>query len=348
MSSREWMERALFLAMRGRGKTSPNPMVGAVIVKDGQVIGEGFHAAAGGPHAEIEALRMAGERARDSEIYVTLEPCSHFGKTPPCTDALLKAGIQKVTAAMIDPNPALNGRGIEILKKTGIETEVGLLENEARKLNEIFIKWITTRLPFVTLKAAISLDGKMVTLPGQSHWITSEESRQKGREMRSWHDAILVGIKTILKDDPMLTTRIPSARNPIRIVLDSSARTPVNAEAIRTQAVAPTWIVTTGKNKNRETALQKAGASVIRLPEKDGKVDLHALCNYLAEKNVTSVLVEGGAEVHRSFLKSGLVDKVAYFIAPKIFGDGVAPVLQLQEVQVTQIGEDILIEGKKV
>ncbi len=357
MSHEKWMRRALELAASYRGRTSPNPMVGAVVVKNDRVVGEGAHQKAGLPHAEIEALNQAGVEAKGATLYLTLEPCCHTGRTPPCTDTVAKSGVKKVVVGMIDPNPAVNGKGLERLKEAGIEVEVGVLEKEARTLNEVFIKWIKTKLPFVILKAAMTLDGKIATSTGDSKWITSDESRKKVHEMRSWYDSILVGINTVLRDDPSLTARVPNGKNPIRLVFDSSLRTPERAKIVDTRE-APTWIITAQENPEKEAKLKKAGVQVMRFPGKDGKVDVGAFCRYLGEKEITSVFVEGGARVHGSFLESELVDKVSFLVAPKIIGNHGAPgpidgwgksmmadALCLKNIEVTPVASDILIEG---
>ena len=274
MNEEKFMREALRIAKNAEGRTSPNPMVGAVIVRDEKIIAEGWHRKAGTPHAEIHALNMAGDLAKDSTLYVTLEPCSHFGRTPPCANAIVNAGIKKVVIAMTDPNPKVAGRGIEILKNAGIEVEVGILEDQARRLNEVFIKWITTQKPFVTLKTAMSLDGKIAAATGQSQWITSEESRRKVHQLRDINDAIMVGIGTVLADNPSLTTRIDGGKNPIRIIVDSQLRTPINANVI-VDGQAKTIIATT-KNAPAEKfdALKKFGVEIIFCGD-DRKVDLN-------------------------------------------------------------------------
>ncbi|MGI9952345.1 bifunctional diaminohydroxyphosphoribosylaminopyrimidine deaminase/5-amino-6-(5-phosphoribosylamino)uracil reductase RibD [Moorellaceae bacterium AZ2] len=354
-----FMRRALELARRGLGRTAPNPAVGAVIVQGGEIVGEGYHQKAGTPHAEVHALREAGERARGSTLYVTLEPCCHYGKTPPCTEAIIAAGIKKVVAAMVDPNPKVAGRGIRRLREAGLEVEVGLLEKEARRLNEAFIKYITTGLPWVTLKMALTLDGKIATRTRASRWITGEASRLKAHELRNTHDAILVGIGTILADDPELTTRLPGGRDPVRVILDSRLRLPLNARVVNLKSSAPTLVATTEEApRERREELARAGVEVVVLPSVEGKVSWPALLENLAQRQITSILVEGGAEVNGSALARGVVDRVVAFIAPKIFGGREAPgavagpgvsrpeeAWKLEEVEVEPSGEDILITG---
>ena len=357
MNDEIYMNEALKIAANARGRTSPNPLVGAVIVKDNRIIAEGWHRQAGTPHAEINALNMAGDLAKDSTLYVTLEPCSHFGRTPPCANAIVNAGIKKVVIAMTDPNPKVAGRGIEILKNFGIEVEIGILEEQARRLNEVFIKWITTQKPFVTLKTAMSLDGKIATATGQSQWITSEESRRKVHELRDINDAIMVGIGTVLADNPSLTTRIDGGKNPIRIIVDSQLRTPINANVI-VDGQAKTIIATT---KNAPTdkveALKKSGVEIIFCGD-DRRVDLNILMNELASREITSIFVEGGGTLNFSLLENHLVDKFFAFIAPKIIGgrealtsvegDGFSDLnkaINLKNITTEMIGEDILISG---
>lgn len=354
-----FMRRALELACRGLGRTSPNPAVGAVIVKDQEIVGEGYHEKAGTPHAEVHALRQAGERARGATLYVTLEPCCHYGKTPPCTEALIAAGIKRVVAAMLDPNPKVAGGGIRRLREAGIEVRVGLLEAEARRLNEAFCKYITTGVPWVTLKMALTLDGKIATRTGASRWISSEVSRLKAHELRNTHDAVLVGIGTVLADDPELTTRIPGGRDAVRIILDSRLRLPLKARVVNLTSSAPTLVATTEQApKERQEELARAGVEVVVLPAVEGKVSWPALLTTLAKRQITSILVEGGAEVNASALAWGVVDRVVAFIAPKIFGGKEAPspvaglgvahpdeAWRLEKVEVERLGEDVMLTG---
>lgn len=357
---RHYMQMALELAARARGRTSPNPMVGAVVVKDGQVIGQGYHAWAGEPHAEVLALRAAGEAARGATLYVNLEPCCHYGRTGPCTDLVISAGIKRAVVAMEDPNPVVAGRGIKCLRSAGLTVTVGVLAAEAARLNEVFIKYITTKMPFVVAKVAMSLDGKIATRSGKSRWITGPAARFYGHQLRDWYDAVMVGVGTVLADDPSLTTRLPgtSGRDPVRIVLDSAARTPPGARVLARHPAARTVIATTtGASSERLAALQQAGAHV--LVAGDGpRVDLVELMKELGRQEITSVLIEGGAEVHGSALAAGIVDKVAWFIAPCIIGGRAAPgpvggagveepdqAVLLEQVAVNRFGSDICIEG---
>jgi len=355
------MHRALTLAGLARGRTSPNPLVGAVVVKDGKIIAEGYHKKAGEPHAEIHALDAAGEDAQGSTLYVTLEPCCHWGRTPPCTDAISKSGIVHVYVAHLDPNPKVAGKGIKELEKSGIKTTVGVCAEAAETLNEIYIKHISTGYPFVILKTAMSLDGKIATSTGESQWITSESSRVKAHEIRDQVDAIVVGIGTILSDNPTLTTRLPNkkGKDPIRIVLDSHARTPLTARVINPDSLRRVIIAVTPQAPEEKIAqLKKRGVEVIVIPDKDGRVCFKTLMKTLGERGITSVLVEGGGKVNASVLESGLVDKVMCFIAPKFIGGRQAPGIidgdgikrlkdapDLQRLTVTQLDKDLLIEG---
>ena len=357
---REYMGLALRLAEKARGRTSPNPMVGAVVVKRGRVIATGYHEKAGEPHAEAIALRKAGKAARGATLYVTLEPCSHTNKrTPPCTPLVVSSGIKRVIVAAIDPNPRVSGRGVKALRKAGIEVVAGVLEAEAKKLNEAFIKHITTGLPFVTLKIAQTLDGRIATAAGESKWITGNEARREGHRLRDSHDAILVGVNTVLNDNPSLTTRIPGGRDPLRIVVDSSLRTPVTAKVITQKSLAKTFIATVPDASRRKiVGLLAAGAEIVLARERDGKVDLKHLMKMLGSYGVTSVLIEGGSEINASALKSGIVDKVVMFIAPLLMTGvdslcsvgGSSPArlkqaVRLNRVSTCAIGQDLMLEG---
>lgn len=320
------MRRALELAARGRGRVSPNPMVGAVIVKDGKVVGEGFHTYPERKHAEVWALERAGENARGATCYVTLEPCRHFGRTPPCTRALIAAGLSRVVVAMQDPNPLVGGNGLIELTEAGVEVEVGLMREEAERLNEIFINYIQTQRPFVHLKAATTLDGRIATCTGQSRWITSEESRYRSQLLRAEYDAILVGSGTVLADDPELTLRVDVARHkPLyRVVLDRRLRTPLHARVV--SDVAPVLIFASEaaavahhgeRLADIVSDFKKRGVEVYFISE-DGY--LRAVLEQLAKQGITSLIVEGGAEINWQFIASGLVDKYTLFLAPIIVG----------------------------
>ncbi|MDO7786057.1 bifunctional diaminohydroxyphosphoribosylaminopyrimidine deaminase/5-amino-6-(5-phosphoribosylamino)uracil reductase RibD [Desulforamulus aquiferis] len=356
-----YMQMALDLAASARGRTSPNPMVGSVIVKDGEIVGKGYHARAGSAHAEVVALADAGDRAKSATVYVTLEPCCHHGRTGPCTEALLKAGVKKVVVAMKDPNPLVAGKGISILEQAGVTVVSGVLEQEAIKLNEVFLKYITTRRPFVVLKAATSLDGKIATAGGESKWITGEAARQQGHRLRDIYDAILVGVNTVLTDDPSLTARLPEGRgrDPIRVIVDSTARTPTAAKILLQESAAYTIIATTeAAPVERRASLMAAGAEVIVVPGPGPTVDLVKLMEILGEKEISSVLIEGGGKVNGSALSAGIVDKVAWFIAPTIIGGDDAPgpvrgpgikglgdATRLYNLSFEGLGSDIYITG---
>ncbi|WCK56619.1 bifunctional diaminohydroxyphosphoribosylaminopyrimidine deaminase/5-amino-6-(5-phosphoribosylamino)uracil reductase RibD [Aneurinibacillus sp. Ricciae_BoGa-3] len=361
MNHGEYMQLALRLAEASRGQTSPNPMVGCVIVKDGVLVGTGSHLKAGEPHAEVHALRMAGEKAQGATAYVTLEPCSHFGRTPPCADALVESGVQTVVIAMLDPNPMVAGRGANRLREAGITVITGVLEKEALKLNEVFVKYIKTKRPFVTVKTASTLDGKVATVTGNSRWITGETSREDVHQLRHENDAILVGVNTVLTDDPQLTTRLPlGGRNPIRIVVDSTLRTPIYARVV-TDAQAPTWIITTEQaDKDKCRRLQERGIRIFTAGN-GSSVDIDQALKVLGEHEITSLLVEGGSQVNSSFLHAHAIDKLVAYIAPKIVGGQAAPTpfggfgieemasaISLRDVQMQQVGDDFKITGYPV
>jgi diaminohydroxyphosphoribosylaminopyrimidine deaminase/5-amino-6-(5-phosphoribosylamino)uracil reductase len=364
VSDAKYMKLALRLARRGYGSTSPNPMVGAVLVKRGKIIGRGWHRKAGMPHAEIEALRDAQKNnfnPHGATLFVTLEPCCTHGRTPPCTQAIISAGIKKIVIGATDPNPQHAGKGFKILRQAGIEVVQGILADDCAQLNEAFNHWIVARTPFVTVKAAMTLDGKIATASGESKWITGEEARAHGQYLRQGSDAILVGVNTILADDPSLTARTRNNKLLRRIVLDSRARTPLTAKVVTDEFAALTTIVV-GKTapKNRVAALAKR-ANVLVTPLKKSAIDLRWLLQKLGAENVTSLLVEGGGEVNASFLLGGFAQRVAFFYAPKILGgrdakkavagDGaksLAEVLQLREVEWQRLGNDLLLTARVV
>ena len=355
------MLQAIELARRARGRTSPNPMVGAVVVRDGRILAEGYHRRAGEPHAEAEALRKAGSSAQGATLYINLEPCCHWGRTPPCTRAIINAAIRQVHMAMLDPNPLVNGRGKAELEAAGIITHVGLCERRARRLNEAFIKYITTGRPFVTAKFAMSLDGKIATHSGESRWITGSAARERAHTLRDTNDAIMVGVNTVLTDDPRLTTRLdkPDIHHPLRVVVDTRGRIPLEAQMLTLGQPAETLVATTElmpEEKRRQ--LEERGAKVLILPLKEGRVDLAALMDALGSMEVVSLLVEGGGTLLGSLFSEGLMDKVLAFIAPKIIGgegaptpvegEGVARItdaLELESVEVERVGSDILVSG---
>ncbi|MGA2465803.1 MAG: bifunctional diaminohydroxyphosphoribosylaminopyrimidine deaminase/5-amino-6-(5-phosphoribosylamino)uracil reductase RibD [Thermodesulfobacteriota bacterium] len=353
-----WMKRALRLAEKGRGRTSPNPMVGAVLVKNGKVVGEGYHIKAGADHAEIIALRQAGEKARGATLYLNLEPCIHYGRTPPCAPAVIEAKVKRVVIGMEDPNPLVRGRGLESLKRAGLDVEVGILEKECRRLNEAFCKYILKKEPFVILKVAATLDGKMATREGDSKWISGETSRQFVHRMRDQVDGVLVGIGTVLKDDPQLTTRIKKGRDPYRIILDSRLRIPEEAKVIGNSPSKAIIATTELADRDKIERLEKRGVRILILDSKQGKVDLKSCLPKLGEIEIMSLMVEGGSQINGSFLDEGLIDKIFLFFSPKLIGDKEAlgifggsgkatlkEAISLNELRVRRIGEDILIEG---
>lgn len=356
----KYMRLAMQLAGNAIGRTSPNPLVGAVIVKDNRVVGCGWHRKAGTQHAEVHALNQAGELAQGADVYVTLEPCAHYGKTPPCAKALVEAKVKNVYGGLLDVNPKVAGKGFKILEDAGIHVEYGFLQDELRKQNEVFFKWIEHKKPFVVLKAAMTLDGKIATATGQSKWITNETSRAYGYKLRDIYDGIMVGINTVIEDNPMLTARVDGGKNPIRIVVDSSLKIDINANVVQDKS-AKTIIATTDKaDKDKILKLQAQDVDVIVVDkDKNDKVDIEKLLDILGQQNICSILVEGGATLSGSFVAKKLVDKVYFFIAPKIVGgkEAKTPVagtgilnlqeaLALKDIQIEKLEEDILIIGR--
>lgn len=356
----KYMRLAMQLAGNAIGRTSPNPLVGAVIVKDNRVVGCGWHRKAGTPHAEVHALNQAGELAQGADVYVTLEPCAHYGKTPPCAKALVEAKVKNVYGGLLDVNPKVAGKGFKILEDAGIHVEYGFLQDELRKQNEVFFKWIEHKKPFVVLKAAMTLDGKIATATGQSKWITNETSRAYGYKLRDIYDGIMVGINTVIEDNPMLTARVDGGKNPIRIVVDSSLRIDINANVVQDK-LAKTIVATIDKaDKDKILKLQAQDVDVIVVDkDENDKVDIEKLLDILGQQNICSILVEGGATLSGSFVARKLVDKVYFFIAPKIVGgkEAKTPVagtgilnlqeaLALKDIQIEKLEEDILIIGR--
>lgn len=356
----KYMRLAMQLAGNAIGRTSPNPLVGAVIVKDNRVVGCGWHRKAGTPHAEVHALNQAGELAQGADVYVTLEPCAHYGKTPPCSKALVEAKVKNVYGGLLDVNPKVAGKGFKILEDAGIHVEYGFLQDELRKQNEVFFKWIEHKKPFIVLKAAMTLDGKIATATGQSKWITNETSRAYGYKLRDIYDGIMVGINTVIEDNPMLTARVDGGKNPIRIVVDSSLRIDINANVVQDKS-AKTIVATTDKaDKDKILKLQAQDVDVIVVDkDENDKVDIEKLLDILGQQNICSILVEGGATLSGSFVAKKLVDKVYFFIAPKIVGgkEAKTPVagtgilnlqeaLALKDIQIEKLEEDILIIGR--
>jgi len=352
------MKRALTLARKGIGRTSPNPAVGCVVVKDGTVVGEGWHHKAGSPHAEIHALNMAGDAARDADVYVTLEPCCHTGATPPCTKALIRAGIRRVIAGMRDPNPRVSGGGLAALKKAGIETSCGTLEEACRDINRPFIKHITTGIPYVTYKCAMTLDGKIASITGESRWISCEESRKYVHRMRTRNDAVMVGVETILADNPLLTVRHVKGRNPVRVIVDSGLRTPTSVDILSGPLARKTIVATTEKDEAIHRRYLKSGATVLVCKSLEGRVDLRDLLKKLGKLGMQSILLEGGSRLAGDALIKGLIDECVLFYAPKVIGsDGFSPFaitgitdmsrsLAFGDLGVRRIGTDIVVTAR--
>lgn len=335
----KWMKRVFSLAQKGMGDVHPNPMVGAVLVQRDRLVGEGFHARFGGPHAELKALKHAGDHARGATLYVNLEPCSHWGKTPPCVQSVIAAGVKRVVAAMKDPNPLVSGKGFAALKKAGIVVTQGVLETQARHQNRAFITWVTQKRPYVTLKAAASLDGKMASLSGDSRWITGSKAREEGYRWRAQVDAIAVGVNTVLRDNPSLTSH-GRGRNPVRIVFDSRLRTPASARLVR--GGPPTWILST------ERAATRGQAQVVRISADSKKrVHLKKALHQLAAQGISHLLVEGGQTLHQSFLEAGMVDEILWFMAPMMIAGTkrMRDVRRLESVQIQTFGEDVCFHG---
>ena len=353
-----FMRAAMKLALKARGMTSPNPLVGALVVKSGKIISSGYHRKAGLAHAEIVALDKAGSNAKGAVLYVTLEPCAHFGKTPPCVDRIISSGIKEVVVGMVDPNPLNNGKGLNILKSRGINVISGILEEELRKINAPFIKYITRGLPYVTVKTAQSLDGKIACAGGDSKWITSDRSRALAHRLRAGYDAVMVGVNTVLRDNPKLDAWF-SKKQPAKVIIDS--RLSVHPEANVFSSGGQAIIVTLSSAPGQETANRaalSAKAMILQVKEKSGQINLKDALKKLARMGIINILVEGGGTLNGSLFDEGLVDKVMFFISPKIIGgkDATSPVMgkgiarmdkaiKLKEVSLKRIGEDFLIEG---
>lgn len=361
MNDNDYMRLALEIAEKGAGHVSPNPLVGAVIVKNGRIIGTGYHEKYGGLHAERNALASCTEAPVGASIYVTLEPCCHYGKQPPCTEALLDSGISRVIVGSVDPNEKVAGKGIRILREHGITVETGILQEECDKLNEIFFHYIQTKTPFVAMKYAMTMDGKIATRTGASRWISGEESRKSTHILRNRYSSIMVGVQTVLLDDPLLNCRLKEGRNPIRIICDTHLRTPLQSQIVKTADKIPTIIATCCKEKQKHEPYEKFRCRILTIPEKEKHVDLCELIKQLGSEGIDSILLEGGGTMHWSALKSGIVNKALVYIAPKIFGgslakspvegDGVftpADAFLLKNSTISKIGEDFLIESEVV
>jgi diaminohydroxyphosphoribosylaminopyrimidine deaminase/5-amino-6-(5-phosphoribosylamino)uracil reductase len=357
-SDTRYMKRALTLAKKGLGKTHPNPVVGCVIVKNGSIVGEGWHKRAGGHHAEVHALEMAGALARGADVYVTLEPCSYTGKTPPCSEALIKAGVKRVVAGMSDPNPLVNGDGLRALQQAGIETLCGILEEECRAINLPFIKHVTSGMPYVTFKCAMTLDGNIATITGESRWISCEESRKYVHRMRSRMDAIMVGIDTVIADNPQLTVRHVRGKNPLRVIVDTRLRTPESVNVLNDQHSSKTIIATTESNPRVHLRYLKQGVTVMVCDEHEGRVSMKDLLQKLGAMGVQSILLEGGSGLAGNMLQNGLIDDLVFFVAPKVIGNnGFAPfkllgitsmeqAIRLEFTDVYRIGCDIVVTAR--
>jgi diaminohydroxyphosphoribosylaminopyrimidine deaminase/5-amino-6-(5-phosphoribosylamino)uracil reductase len=353
-----FMREALLLARRGLGKTSPNPLVGALVVKEGKILGKGYHRRYGAAHAEVIALKHAKGNTGGTTLYVTLEPCCHFGWTPPCVNAIVEAGVSEVVIGTPDPNPRINGKGIQFLRDHGIHVKVGVLEERCRDLNEAYFKHIQTGMPFVTLKFAQSLDGRIATKARRSQWISSPDTLRLAHKLRSIHDAVLVGIGTALADDPSLTVRLVKGENPQRIIVDSRLRTPLTAQILNDEGVDRTMVVATeGANRKKAQKIQHLGAEILWAEKnRRGEVDLRDLLEKLGHMGITSVLVEGGSRIITSFLKERLADKILIVVAPKFIGTGIEALgdleirnlneaLRISRMKTKRIGDDIVIEG---
>ncbi len=359
MTDKEYLQIALSLAKKGQGFVSPNPLVGAVIVKGNNIIGKGYHEKYGDLHAERKALENCTKNPKGATMYVTLEPCCHYGKTPPCCEAIIESGIKKVVVSCLDPNPLVSGKGIEMLKSAGIEVIAGVLEQESKKLNEVFFHYITTKTPFVVMKYAMTADGKIATYTGKSRWITGEKARENVHRDRNKYSSIMVGVDTVIADNPLLTSRIKNAKNPVRIICDTTLRTPIDSQIVKTSKQVQTIIATACNDEQRRNKFILEGCKILDVPLKDEHIDLQFLMQKLGKMGIDSIFIEGGSTLNFSALKSGIVNKVQTYIAPKIFGGKTAktPVggdgfstpdgcVKLACRTVELFGDDILIESE--
>ncbi len=354
---KKFMAIAIGLAKKAEGMTNPNPMVGAVVVKNGRVVGRGYHKKCGLPHAEVNAIRSAGAQSKGATLYVTLEPCDHYGRTPPCTNAIVKSGIKRVVMGMKDPNPITNGRGIKKLNKYGIKTTIDVLGSESAAINRPFIKFVIKKLPFVRQKMAESIDGNLATKSGDSKWISSEESRKYVQVLRSKVDAVMVGVNTVLKDDPSLLSRIPGAKQPLRVIVDSKLRVPYSANIFKTSGRHSVILVTTKEASFKKAErLAKRGISVLFCKRKNGRVDLRDLLKKMSWLKVIDIMVEGGGELAAGLIENKLVDEFIFFISPQIIGgrdartsvegsgvNKVKDAMRLKNVSVRMCADDILV-----
>lgn len=357
MTDRDYMLRAIGLAEKGMGHTNPNPMVGAVIVKDGRIIGEGYHAKCGELHAERNAIAALTESAQGATIYVTLEPCCHHGKTPPCTDAILEQKIARVVIGSRDPNPKVAGKGARILRDAGVLVEEDFMREECDRLNPVFFRYITEKTPYVVMKYAMTADGKITTKTGASKWITGEAARQEVQQMRARYMGIMVGIGTVLADDPMLNVRIEGGRSPVRIICDSSLRIPEESQICRSAGQYQTIVACVKADEGKKQRLAGMGVQVIECPDGQGKVDLQHLMCYLGEQGIDSILIEGGGTLNDSALRAGIVKKLMVFVAPKLFGgegsrtpvagtgiEEPSEAVKLNLLEIREISGDLLLE----
>ncbi len=358
MTDEKYMGLAIELAQKGCGRVNPNPMVGAVIVKDGKIIGEGWHEYYGGLHAERNALANCSCDPKGSVMYVTLEPCCHYGKTPPCTQAIIESGIKKVVVGSFDPNPLVSGKGIEILKNAGIEVQTGCMTEECDRINEVFFHYIKNKTPFVVMKYAMTMDGKTATHTGASKWISGEQSRLNVHHSRHKYMGIMVGVGTVLADNPMLNCRLENGKNPIRIICDTKLKTPLESKIVNTADQIQTIIATASNDEQRCEQYQKAGCRILKVQEKDGSVDLNQLMAELGKLGIDSILLEGGSTLNYSALSAEIVNKIQVYIAPKLFGglNAKTPIgglgvelpeqaFKVKNMKITAIGEDYLLEG---
>lgn len=359
LKDNDYMKIALQLAEKGCGFTAPNPMVGAVIVKNNKIIGEGWHQKYGEMHAERNALAACTESLAGAVMYVTLEPCCHQGKQPPCVDAIIEAGIKRVVIGSEDPNPLVRGKGIKILKEHGIAVTEHVLSEECRQLNEVFFHFIQTKRPFVVMKYAMTMDGKIATRTGASKWITGKTARQHVAWQRHRYTAIMVGVGTVVADDPLLTCRMEGGKNPIRIICDTSLQTPVTAQVVQTANQIPTILATCCQNQERQRIYKKSGCQILQVHKKEGHVDLKHLMKLLGEKKIDSILLEGGGTLNWAAISDGIVQKVQAYIAPKLFGgkdaktaiegEGIeipSEAIRLKNSHIISLGDDVLIESE--
>lgn len=359
MEDQDYMALALSLAERGMGWASPNPMVGAVIVKDGRIIGQGWHQRCGQPHAERNALAACTEPPQGATMYVTLEPCCHYGRQPPCTQAILDAGIRRVVVGSGDPNPLVAGKGIALLQERGVEVIQHVLENDCDRLNQVFFHYIRTKRPYVVMKYAMTLDGKIAVYTGDSKWVTGEDARAQVQQLRHRYTGIMVGVGTVLADDPLLTCRLPGGRSPVRIICDTHLRTPLTAQVVSTARQFPTLLATCCTEEEKQRPYRAAGCQIITVPERDGHVDLDCLMDKLGQAEIDSILLEGGGTLNWTALEQGIVQKVLVYLSPKLVGgrDAKTPVegggmarmaqaIQLINTHITQIGGDFLLESE--